>query len=219
MAITNDNQRGLLIVTSLEADGDPRFRELYRFLEASGSSMAELTLGHLYGTVRALSGADATTNGFVDALEELTSIPSIREVDVILNLHGTKTKLVFANKEITAKGLSDKIIEQVNASSRLRMLYSTACYGSVHAPHFINAGFTCASGAKAMNTNSPIEYPVFLGLWAAGKRFKTCINTAENRLGSIPYDTIAGIAFPEEVVDSNKDIYGNGYTTIRSTSN
>lgn len=217
MAITNNNQRGLVIVSNLATHGDRKFKDLYRFLESSGISMAVSTIGQMYGTVRRLSGARASLENFVDTIKEVTDVSTIKEVDVILHLHGKPNKLFFAEgeKEI---GVIEQSIKNLNRDSKLRMLYSTACFGSSHGDNFVRAGFTCASGSKAVNANSPIEYPVFLAMWASGKRFSECINTAENNIGSIPFDAIARMALGDRFeVNSDKNIFGSGSTTIRST--
>jgi hypothetical protein len=217
MPITNNNQRGLVIISELVTAGRPEFREVYRWLQNNGASLPRNTIGHLYGTVRTLTGVNATTTRFVNALRELTSMPTIKEVDVILHLHGAPNKLYFANGPITMSALRDRIAA-LEAGNRLRALYSTACFGSSHADDFVQAGFTCASGAVAVNANSPIEFPVFLTLWAGGAKFKDCINTAENHLGSIPFDVAARIALGNgHTVNSDKRVHGNGNATIRTT--
>lgn len=217
MPITNNNQRGLVIISELVTAGRPEFREVYRWLQSNGAALPRNTIGHLYGTVRTLTGANATTTRFVSTLREVTSMSSIKEVDVILHLHGGPNRLYFANGSIRTSTLRDRIAA-LGAEKRLRALYSTACYGSTHADDFVSAGFTCASGAVAVNANSPIEFPVFLTMWASGFKFKDCINTAENHLGSIPFDVAARIALGDGyTVNSDKRVHGNGNATIRTT--
>lgn len=211
-----NSERALLVISDLSSGSNlnDAFKSLYKFLESSGIILAE-TLGLLYGNITILRDREATSTNFVNALSELAKSP-VKEVDVLLHLHGLNNKLIFHNKEsVNTSTLADKIAA-LNIGKRLRMLYSTACFGASHAQHFIRAGFTCASGSRCINANSPIEYPIFISMWASGVKFTDCINSAENLTASSALDALASLNFPGKRVDSNKDIFGKGHATINS---
>ncbi len=211
-----NNHRALLIISDLSSGSNINnaFKSLYKFLENSGIILADV-LGLLYGEKITLRGSNATSTKFVNSLNDLARSP-VKEVDVLLHLHGLNNKLIFHNKEsLNTDTLRDRIAA-LNIGNRLRMLYSTSCFGASHAKDFVDAGFTCASGSRCINANSPIEYPVFLSMWAAGIKFADCINSAENLTASAALDALARGSFPNKCVDSNKDIFGKGHTTINS---
>jgi hypothetical protein len=134
----------------------------------------------------------------------------------LLHLQGEDDALWFKEGRVDMGTLQNQI-KQLNIDSKLRMVYSTACFGITHADNFVKAGFAAASGSKKVNANSPAEYPMFLSLWVAGFKFSDCINMAENRGVSIVTDAALNALFQDlGGVNSDKHIKGVGNITIDS---
>ena len=102
-------------------------------------------------------------------------------------------------------------LSQLGLKKKLRVLYSTACYGKTHNDSFLRGGFRVASGAVGVNANAAVEYPLFIANWLADKRFKSAIQATLPALTALQ-DRIARIKFPE--TNSVKAIDGRPYTRI-----
>jgi hypothetical protein len=164
-----------------------------------------------------LTGSKATSNGFLDSIQALAQDPQTRAVDVFLVLHGLEGKLHFDDGFITSAGLKTRL-QDLDLAHRLRLLYSTACYGASHAGDFVEAGFRVASGALGINANGPVDYPVQLHEWGDNKRYQTAVNAGNNRLGIWTHDAVArALGFGN--VNSEKIVVGRKYTRITSEAN
>ena len=104
--------------------------------------------------------------------------------------------------------LSDTLLKQ-----RLRLLYSTACYGATHAPDFIRAGFRVASGATRTNANGPYDYPTQLACWGRGWTYRSTVNLANSPIFIAMHDAIAKLLGFDDV-NSEKMIEGRKHTRI-----
>ncbi|MBN1581854.1 MAG: hypothetical protein JXA89_14205 [Anaerolineae bacterium] len=172
--------RVLLVAGELVSGGDPEIDWLYEFLQSKTISLAQAILSKHYRKIETLAESDFTRDAFVAKLKAMAEDDRNQAVDVILAPHGLDERLYFYNNQIvSAPALSRDIagaITGIAPKTRLRMLYSTACYGAQHANDFVNvAGFRVASGAVAVNTNAAIEYPAFLTRWGAMSSFQTAI--------------------------------------------
>lgn len=86
-------------------------------------------------------------------------------------LHGLPDKLVFADGGVKTPALAGEI-KALSLAEKLRLVYSTACFGLSHADDFVKAGFTAAVGAKAVNANAAAEFPLLLAQWGGGARLQ-----------------------------------------------
>ncbi len=204
-------QRALILVTHLVGPGPDRWKRLYEFMNIAGLAVASQTLAAKYSVLLPLTGAQATRGGFLQAVQSQSSPASIRTVDVILNLHGAQEEVVFADRQARIADLQNELSQA--GRGKLRMLYSTACYGSCHADNWLAAGFRVVAGAKGVNANSMTEYPVVLSAWGHGAPFGTAIALGEREDTRLPMDEIArAMGFTD--VNSDKDVLGNPAITI-----
>lgn len=216
MTINNDNKdkRALLVISHLAVGDDQKWKDLYSFLDTSGIALADTLLAGKYGLYEKLEKTQATKSEFIKKISSFDADPKIEAIDVILHLHGTKGKLVFAGDTISTADLKKELKSQ-KINKKLRLLYSTACYGESHANDFVDAGFKAASGAVGVNTNSPYEYPIVLTMWANGSKFREAIAVGENPYIRAATDGAASLLlFPD--ADSDKIIYGNSKISINT---
>ena len=209
------SQRALVVVCYLSAS--KKWFDGYNFIEASGMATIDLLIAGKYGTVTKLKDANATKAKFLSTLKTLGAKSTIKAIDVIMMTHGNPNKLYFYknddNKEetISTPALGADI-KALKLESKLRLLYSTACYGSSHNNDFVNAGFCASVGAKAINTNSATEFPIVLGSWGGGDKISTAISWGEQ--GYVVFDAIAKLSKDWEDSNSDKDILGDGSIRI-----
>lgn len=210
--------RALLVVNNTVAMGDPKYRGLYQFLEASGDAVAHGICGPHYKTVRSLNAAAATVQGFLDALRDLAQAPGIQAVDAIVNMHGAEGCLLFAGTGaggLPVASLADKLIN-LNQAGKLRMLYNTSCYGHSHAASFIQGGFNTVIGGRRVVCNSASEYPVLLSNWVALQGVDAALAPAQSAPLREPMDHFARTTLGFAEADSFKLISGKCDLTIGS---
>lgn len=212
-AIERQN-RVLLVTANLTTFGQPRLQWLYQFLDASAVSMAQLMMLPHYRSVYVLSGANATSTKWVDNLATLAGKAENKAVDSFIHLHGAPGTLYFANGAKSSASLKSSILAK-NIGNRLRLLYSTACFGASHAQDLVNAGFNAASGSRGVNANSSFEYPMIMTQLGLGNTFAQAINAGNDAGMRALHD---GLARTQGFtgVDSFKIIKGN--TAIRLSS-
>jgi hypothetical protein len=195
-------------------------RWLYQFIDASGAVASDL-LAVNYGRYQKLYGGNATRARFLNVLENLGNEPAVKAIDVLVMLHGLDGKLIFVEDTYASAELSARI-KELNLSDKLRMLYSTACYGSSHADDFVAAGFSAALGAKKVNANAAAEVPVLFTMWANGARLRDAVAAGESPITRLPLDEAARwfgkmnkVSWRDEV-NSDKVIIGSDSITIAS---
>jgi hypothetical protein len=220
MAVTK-GRRALVSIINVQDFVPDNVRWLYQFIDASGAIASDL-LAFNYGKHRKLCGADATKAKFLDALECLGKDASVRAIDVLVMIHGLDGKLVFADAIYDTPELSDEI-RAMNLSNKLRLLYSTACYGFSHTGDFVRAGFSAAVGAKRVNANAGTEVPVLFTMWAGGARLRDAVAAGESPITRLPSDRAArwfgriNKTSWRDDVNSDKVIIGNDSITIKSS--
>jgi hypothetical protein len=209
------SNRDLLVVASLVTNGDPRYAWLYQFLNASAITLAQMALGMQYRQISVLSGPNATRANFTGKIQSLSSLSSVQALDVMLHLHGSRGTLWFADGSRSSSAVRTALGNGTNP--KLRLLYSTACYGGSHAADFIGAGFKVVNGARAVNANASYEYPVILGQWATGHTFSEAQTLGNDPTMRAIHDAAArAVGFTD--VDSFKIVRGYGSTRISSSA-
>jgi hypothetical protein len=167
-----------------------------------------------YWQIQTLTGAQATRSNFVEKIIRLAQEPQTRVLDVFLSLHGLRGVLYFEDGPVASSAVGEEL-RQAGLEHRLRLLYSTACYGASHAADFVKAGFRVASGAMALNANGPYDFPTQLLHWRAGETYRLAVRRANNRVFLETHDAIArGLGFGD--VNSEKAIEGKKLTRITS---
>ncbi len=217
----NRNQRVLLVVNQLTQGVSENDRWLYRFIENSGQGTVRGILADDYRELVTLSDQSATKERFLNALQTLGAQPTVRAIDVILMLHGTTNHLFFHNGVYQTAVLAAEIAA-LSLSAKLRLAYSTACYGASHTDDLVRAGFTTAIGAVGVNANAAAEFPVLLQLWSVGWQIKDALAAGESPLTRFPADEAARIyartnnAPWADEVNSDKVLRGNDRIRITS---
>jgi hypothetical protein len=209
------SERALVVASSLTPAGRASLKTLYRGLGTISVELANLMLRPQYGAVRMLTGANAGRAQFVRAITQLARRPGVQAVDVIVVLHGSPGKLIFdaGNGKGDPVVVTDLIPELAPARPKLRILYSTACFGLSHAQGFVDAGFEAACGAIGQCANGPVEYPQVLSMWSDGHTFKDSVNKGDDPATRKIFDAAAWLSGFRKA-NSDKEIKGNLTVTI-----
>lgn len=165
------NERVLIIVSHL-AKGNTDY--LYRFIDEAGRGTAQSTLFDDYERIVKLYDANATSAKLIDALRTEGSRNSIKRIDLLVLLHGCPGAIVFKDGTKRSSFLKDQI-QALNIQSKLRLVYSTCCYGDSHSGDFIAAGFDSAIGSKKVNSASAVEFAPLLSLWQYDQKLCDCL--------------------------------------------
>ena len=174
------NQRALIVISQLTKGVDQDQRWLYRFIESSGRSVVESTLKDDYADYVTLYDQSATKANLLNTVRAIGAKPTIKEIDLVVMLHGSHNSLVFHDAACNTSALKTDIAS-LNLAHKLRMVYSTACYGDSHSDDFVSAGFSAAIGAVAVNANAAVELPVFLNLWSWNWRLRDALGQQNPR--------------------------------------
>ncbi len=215
-ASVEKSQRELLVVSNLQKNGDPRLAWLYTFLDVSSVSLAQVGLAGSYRRINVLSGSAATKDAFTDTIASISRRPGLEALDVFVHLHGSPDRLHFQDGSRAASTIQTNLGNGSN--NKLRLLYSTACYGRSHAQEFVSGGFKSAIGSRGVNANSSYEYPLMIQQWLIGATIGNFLPLANNEAALFTHDTAAKAAgFPE--ADSFKVLRGQSTTRISSSAN
>jgi hypothetical protein len=175
-----------------------------------------LSLAQHYREIGTLSGDDVTSSNFVDRVVSLARLSDMRAVDVFLVVHGLPGQLLFDDGLFTSAEIGSRL-RAAQLPDRLRLLYSTACYGATHAKDFVAAGFRTASGALGVNANGPYDYPAQLHHWGLGDTYRAVVKAGNNAIGTATFDGLARhLGFQD--VNSEKIIEGRVLTRITTAA-
>ena len=214
MSIIKKENRVLLVVVNLSTGGDPKLQKLYEWLDANALQVARWLLKDQYHRIDTLSGNAVTSTNFLTKIDELAQDPQTEALDVFLSLHGLQNALYFDDGPVTSRSLGDQL-GAAGRQDRLRLLYSTACYGANHALDFVSGGFRVASGAKGICANGMYDYPAQLHSWGDGDTYQAAVKAGNNRLGIDISDRVARL-LGLNGVNSEKLIAGKKLTRIGS---
>lgn len=211
-------QRALVVASATSISGRENLAWLYAALDALGPAVVDQELGGTYGSIHSLTGAEVTRAGLMDALRDAAVGHDV--VDLILMVHGEPDALVLGapgghgTQEVRAVDLVADAVGIPGLAGKLRLCYSTACYGLSHAPAFIAAGFRTVIGARGVNANSATELPLLLRSWARGEPIGRALAEADNEALRAVADGLARTVghFPE--ADSTKVLVGDARIAI-----
>jgi hypothetical protein len=215
--ITRD-ERVLLVVANLVlGDSDSNggdYQWLYKWLDRYAVLVANLLMRPVYRTVESLTRDEVTRDAFLGRVVSLASDPETKALDVFLVMHGNPGRVYFDDMSITTANLGERL-KAADLAGRLRLLYSTACYGASHADDFVKAGFRTASGAVAVCANGPYDFPTQLLKWGTNQTYKSTLKAGNNPVFRVIHDNAAkAMGFTD--VNSEKIIVGKKYTRITS---
>jgi len=214
--ILKDN-RALLVVANLvlgDSDDGGDYDRLYEWLDKYAVLVANMLMRPVYRVVESLTEDRVTLTGFVDRVVQLALDPQTQALDVFLVMHGSETRLFFDDVSVTTADLSE-MLKAADLAHRLRLLYSTACYGASHAQDFVKAGFRTASGALAVCANGPYDFPTQLLKWGTFSTYRSAMAAGNNAVFRVIHDNAARLmGFTD--VNSEKVIAGKKLTRITS---
>ena len=211
--------RRLVVASATTLTGRKNLAWLYQFIDVAGAVVADQLLKDKYAKVTYLRGAEVTSDGIVGALRTAAAAPGIAAVDLVLMVHGLKTAQVVlaapggGKVDVAAADLAAAIAAAVPAG-RLRLCYSTACYGATHNDAWLAAGFRAAIGARQTNANSATELPTLLSMWRDGHTVKDALARGEDPLTRIPADQLARFVGKFKDANSDKVLVGDPSLTI-----
>jgi len=209
--------RALLVVANLvlgDGDDEGDYDKLYEWLDKYAVLVANMLMRPVYRVVESLTENRVTLTGFVDRVVQLALDPQTQALDVFLVMHGSETRLFFDDVSVTTADLAE-MLAAADLAHRLRLLYSTACYGALHAEDFVKAGFRTASGALAVCANGPYDFPTQLLKWGTFNTYRSAMAAGNNPVFRVIHDNAAKLmGFTD--VNSEKTIAGKKLTRITS---
>jgi hypothetical protein len=219
MSVTK-NERAVVVISDL-TELPPEKDLLYTFIETAGRAVCESLLKGNYVEYVTLYDASATKANLIQTLQAIGANATVKAIDLIVMLHGRKNQLGFNGGHSNTKTLATDIAA-LNLSDKLRLVYSTACFGSSHNDDFRKAGFSTSIGARKVNTNGAVELPVVLQLWTSGQKIKDSLAVGENPFTRNAADAAAklfadlnDLSYKNDI-DSDKVLAGSGQLTINS---
>jgi hypothetical protein len=218
MAEVTKDKRALLVVANLVL-GDPgsndgNYQRLYEWLDRYAVLVANLLMRPVYRVVESLTKDQVTLDAFLDRVVSLAGDPETKALDVFFVMHGLRGKVWFDDGPITTVELGERL-KAADLADRLRLLYSTACFGASHASDFVEAGFRTASGATAVCANGPYDFPTQLLKWRNNQTYKSTVKAGNNPVFRVIHDNAAkAMGFSD--VNSEKIIKGKDDTRITS---
>jgi len=200
-------------------------RALYEFIELSTETLTRTVLGPVYGRTTFLKGSAVTLDGLVAALGTAAGRPGVEAVDLLFTTHGTTDEVVFFEGRTAEEDLREALVNGLSPAKRakLRIVFSTACFGATHLDTWIAAGFSEASGAEGIYADSAVSYAPFLTAWATEHTFADAV-AAANAADVLDAADNAARAFylaqnePDNAakIDSDRLRAGTGTTRIYS---
>lgn len=219
------NNRELVQITYL-SDGltDPGEILLYDFIESGSNALVDTYLAPQYRRISRLTGNQATLTNLVSKLNIAASRSTTLAVDLVVCTHGgSRSKLYFKDGEKTSTEVKEAILLGIpeNLRTKLRMVFSTACFGNTHNAKWIQSGFKVASGSLGIYADSEASLIPFLNAWKNEENFEVAIQRSnDGDIGNVA-DNLAKAFYqskgkPElaDQVDSTRVIRGNRYIRI-----
>ncbi|MFZ4506599.1 MAG: hypothetical protein ACOYON_02745 [Fimbriimonas sp.] len=184
----------------------------YEFAERGAKQAVNALLEDSYGRIVVL-GSDASFDNFLAEMRKLDEDASVSVIDVFIVQHGDKRTLLFADGEVVDVSHIAKVFdpkakgrgEEPVGNKKLRLLYSSACYGASHARDWQRAGFKTVIGAEGLCATGPSEFVPFITLWRSGLKVSLAIQIADIPPVRDITDKIAG-GDSKKVISGNKNL-------------
>ena len=209
--VSTNPREALVFIANLE-QGDALQRAFYDFVEFNARGLAQTALGLRYRRVRVVEGSAATRSRLVSELDAMTASPTIRAVDLIFVTHGLDPSAVmFSNGESQMTSVRTSIQNALTQTqeNRLRMVFSTACFGQGHRTAWREAGFNVVSGSRLIFADAATSYPAFLTAWGAGTTFASAVSAANAADPLRVSDNAAKLLLGRQDVDSTRVTSGS----------
>jgi hypothetical protein len=211
MSVTK-SQRALVVMAKL-ATTSRRYKQLYRFLDASTLPVVKGISGRSYSTI--ITAADGTLAGLTDAVRRATTNKATAAVDVLIACHGLPGVIKFEDGKRSVAQI-EAAFRNVPNRGKLRLAYNLCCHGASHADGLHRIGFDAVIGSKGVNANSAFELPAVLGAWSAGQTLGVAVETGNDPTNRSFADAFASLMFSD--VDSTKLLSGPNAAALRISS-
>ncbi len=186
--------RALLVVSNLTARGAEEYSALYEYLDAESVRQANAYLRNSYERRWVLAGDRATFDEFTRQIEAILRRDDVQSLDVMVHLHGFVNGLAFVDGAKNAANIENAFAQMRNRGTdtrKLRILYSTACWGRSLLDNWKRIGFQQANGANKVNAGSAQEYEPFLRHWRDGDGFEYAVKYGDTSRARSISDTAA----------------------------
>ena len=221
-------ERDLILVTHLDVPGsDSAFwKAVYSFIEKAGVSTAKRHLDKKYRKIHVIQTSKkdkkkkATLKKVVALFKKAADRKATKAVDVIWMTHGLKRGRIqlqhpSKNKNETLSVETDvapaiKMALGKDGVAKLRMLYSTACFGKSAIDGWRKAGFKVVSGGRKVYTDSASSQPKFLRAWKDGSTFRTSVEAANKAQKLDLWDKLVALSknYEKSDLDSYREMKG-----------
>jgi hypothetical protein len=181
VAIGKEQRDVVLFLANLAPPDEPD-KSFYEFVSFAAESLGRSFLQPHYRAVHLVKGRDATLPALSGRLNTAASNPAVKAVDLIFVTHGLSDRVVFSDGRKSMAQVKDDIISKLSAADRakLRMVFSTACFGATHRDEWMAAGFNTVSGSRKIYADSGTSYPAFLAAWVGGQTFSAAVKAAND---------------------------------------
>ncbi len=208
------NERALIAVVNLSILAKKN-RALYRIEEKKAAKLIQRKLSPYYGNLIIFSNHQATRENFLSALREAELDPKIKVIDSIIYLHGIPNKIGFTDTHFyPIDKIRDEILSLIpetgHGPTKLRALYSDACYGESHISDLLKSGYKVVSGSVGTDSNWAADLRKFMRVWTQGETFSHGILKANSVITTPITDWVIN-------GDSTKKLDGILDLTINST--
>lgn len=178
-SVSKTQREAIIFITNL-SQGTSLEQQFYDVVEFAAATLGQASLVPNYQKVTTIQGSGSTLTALRNALKTAASKSGIKAVDLIFVTHGLSGEVLFVDGRKTMDQVKADIVSNLTAAQRgkLRMIFSTACFGSTHRSKWRDAGFKTASGSQGIYADSALSYPAFLGSWIVGTNFSTAVGVA-----------------------------------------
>jgi hypothetical protein len=219
--VSKSQREAVVIVADLSAGLTGLEKTFYQGIEKAAYLGAVTILSPVYNHVAALEGTGATLAGMRNALSAATSHTGTKAVDLFFVTHGLDHNVVMADGRKSMTTVRNDLINHLTTAQRakLRIVFSTACFGASHRADWVASGFDAASGSQGVYSDSASSYVPFLGAWALGASFGSAITAANLADAFHVWDALAnntvlkGTPF-EGQANSTRSVLGDDGLTI-----
>ena len=236
-AKVSKSERDLILVAHLDMSDDTEsefWNKVYTFIESQGIRTAKKHLDAQYRKVHVIQtktkdkNTKATRDDVIKLLSKVTGRKGTKAVDVIWMTHGHPKGKISLQKPSGGGNTKFSVGEQLapkiksaigkTGQQKLRVLYSTACFGASAIEGWRSVGFKVVSGGRKVYTDSASSQPKFLKAWKKGKSFKNAVANA-NRAQKVDFwDKLLALSkrYKKDDLDSYRELKGKGCIAIDS---
>lgn len=198
---TNSN---CLIIAHLSNKAKKSQRWGFNIVEWLGIITAKIILTNNYNKILVCRKKEAA---IFEIKRKIAQIPQHETLDIILNVHGLKNGIFLFENEFIPISTFCELFKQ----HKLRLVYSTACYGKYHLQEWAKVKAKSAIGAAAVNGNALTEYPIFLYYWKKEHFSEVALQKSSFIKLNQLQDIIARKIFGFKEVNSSKTILGKAH--------